>query len=357
MMFMMRLLKPLTVTLWAAVLLLSMCGCRQQSGHTLQAQNQPQVYYPTVNEGVIVPPFLSKGDTIGLVAPAYKDDLNEIKYAIQWLEKQGFHILNGQCIDLHHSTIYSGTDEERAADFQAMLDNPSVKAIVATRGGYGVVRMIDKVDWSHFREHPKWICGFSDITVIHSHVNRQCRVATIHSMMPLSIKAENSEQIGAQSLLKALKGQPLAYTVPSSAKNRAGKATGELIGGNLSLLISLTGSVSEMDYDGKILFIEDCDEYYYHVDRMLMELKRAGKLEKLAGLIVGGFVRLKEIDAPNIKFGKTVEEIVWDVCGEYSFPILFDFPAGHIKTNCALRLGTTCTMEVTGKGGYSTVKM
>jgi muramoyltetrapeptide carboxypeptidase len=357
MMFMMRLLKPLTTTLWAAVLLLSMCGCRQQSGHMLQAQNQPQVYYPTVNEGVIVPPFLSKGDTIGLVAPAYKDDLNEIKYAIQWLEKQGFHILNGQCIDLHHSTIYSGTDEERAADFQAMLDNPSVKAIVATRGGYGVVRMIDKVDWSHFREHPKWICGFSDITVIHSHVNRQCRVATIHSMMPLSIKAENSEQIGAQSLLKALKGQPLAYTVPSSAKNRAGKATGELIGGNLSLLISLTGSVSEMDYDGKILFIEDCDEYYYHVDRMLMELKRAGKLEKLAGLIVGGFVRLKEIDAPNIKFGKTVEEIVWDVCGEYSFPILFDFPAGHIKTNCALRLGTTCTMEVTGKGGYSTVKM
>lgn len=354
----MRLIKPLTTALWAALLLLLLCTCRQPSGRALQAQNQPRSYAAgQTDESVIIPPYLKKGDTIAFVAPAYKDDWNEIKYAVQWFEKQGFHILKGKCIDLRHSSIYSGTDAERAADFQAMLDNPSVKAIMATRGGYGTVHMIDKVDWSHFREHPKWICGFSDITVFHSHVNRQCRVATLHSMMPLSIREDNSEQQGAQSLLKALKGQPLVYSVPSSAKNRVGKAKGELIGGNLSLLISLTGSVSEMDYDGKILFIEDCDEYTYHVDRMLMELKRAGKLEHLAGLIVGGFVRLKEIEEPRIKFGKSVEDIVLDICGEYSYPILFDFPAGHIKTNCALRLGTTCTMDVTGKGGTSTVKM
>lgn len=354
----MRLFEQLYVLIVAGLLLLASSACRQPSGVALQAQNTTS-HYPSVDttHGVIVPPFLAKGDTVVLIAPSYKEDLEDIAYAVNWLESQGFYVLPGHCIDTRKSTIYSGTDEERAADLQAAIDNPSVKAVLATRGGYGAVRVVDKVDWSRFRENPKWLCGFSDFTVFHSHVNRQCKVATIHSMMPLSINEENSELIGAQSFLKAIQGDSLVYTVSPNSKNKPGKATAEIIGGNLSILISLTGSVSEMDFDGKILFIEDCDEYYYHVDRMLMELKRAGKLENLAGLIVGGFVRLKEIRTPGIKFGKQIEDIVLDVCGEYSYPILFDFPAGHIKTNCALRLGGNCLLEVGEKGAVSTVKM
>ena len=302
--------------------------------------------YSQKERSIIVPPYLKAGDTIGLVAPSYKQNIEEIEFAMKWLDSLGFKVLLGNCLDTKKSTIYAGSEEERLADFQSMLDNPSVKAIMAARGGYGAVKLLDKLDFTRFTQHPKWLCGFSDLTCFHSHLNKVYRTASIHSVMPFIITPGNCHNEAAQSLIKALKGEPLEYAVSPDPHNRQGQAKGELIGGNLSLLVSLSGSVSEMNFDGKILVMEDCDEYYYHIDRMLTELRRAGKLEHLAGLIVGEFVRLKEIQTDGVVMGKTLEEIVLENCEGYDFPILFNAPVGHVKNNYALRLGCVCQLEV-----------
>lgn len=295
---------------------------------------------------IIIPEYLKRGDTIGLVAPSYKQNINEIEFALKWLDSLGFKVLIGNCMDTKKSSLYAGTEEERLADFQSMLNNPSVKAIMATRGGYGALKLIDRLDFTRFNQHPKWLCGFSDITCFHSHLNKVYRTASIHSVMPFIITPENCNNEAAQSLIKALTGEPLQYTVAPNSYNRNGHAEGELIGGNLSLLVSLSGSVSEMEFDEKILVIEDCDEYYYHIDRMLTELRRAGKLEHLAGLIVGEFVRLKEIQTDGVVMGKKIEEIVLENCRDYHYPILFNAPVGHVRNNYALRLGCLCQMDV-----------
>jgi len=214
---------------------------------------------------MIIPPYLKKGDTIAIVATARKNVEDNLKPAISWLHSWGLEVVIGKTIGLDHNQL-AGTDEERAADFQTMMDNPNIKAIWCVRGGYGTVRMIDLLDWTKFKQSPKWVIGFSDVTVLHSHLNN-LGFASIHGIMPVSSKASEEAK---ESLRKALFGEPLSYTVPCDQMNRYGTAKGELVGGNLSILFSLLGSPSAVNCDDKILFIEDLDEYLYHIDRMMM---------------------------------------------------------------------------------------
>lgn len=239
----------------------------------------------------------------------------------------------------HHQ--FAGNDELRRKDLQQFLDDKSIKAIIAARGGYGTIRIIDELDFSLFNKNPKWLVGFSDITVLHSHIHETCGVQTIHGQMPLNIPDATKPSL--ESLRKALFGEPLNYTFESNLHNKPGEVSGELIGGNLTLLVMLSQSISEMDFTNKILFIEDVGEYLYSIDRMLWNLKRAGKLAALRGLVVGGFTDLKDND---ISFGSIIEEIILAHVDEYNYPVCFDFPAGHLADNHALVLGNVVTLKV-----------
>lgn len=281
---------------------------------------------------MVTPPYLKKGDRIGITCPA-KSLPSDINSAVQMLESWGLEVVLGETVTATYHQ-FAGTDELRTKDFQRFLDDDSIKAIIAARGGYGTVRIIDQLDFSRFKENPKWVVGFSDITVLHSHIHTTCGVQTIHGQMPLNVPDATKPSL--ESLRKALFGEPLLYEYKSLVPCRDGEAEGILIGGNLTLLVMMGGSVSEMDYTGKILFIEDVGEYLYSVDRMLWQLKRAGKLAKLKGLIVGGFTDLKDNAIP---FGETVPEIVMNIVKEYDYPVYFDFPAGHIENNYALVMG------------------
>ena len=287
-----------------------------------------------------LPPFMQAGDTIGIVAPARKVSEEEMQPAIQWLTREGFQVLEGEHLYAENNQ-FGGTESERAKDFQAMLDNPEVKAILCARGGYGSVRIIDRLNFSTFMRQPKWICGFSDITVFHSHVNHNCHIATLHSTLAINIP--NNTPAANTSFLDALRGKPLTYSGPSHPLDHPGEVSAEVVGGNLSMLYSLLGSNSDIDTEGKILFIEDLDEYLYHIDRMMMNLKRNGKLEKLAGLVVGA---MSDMHDNAIPFGKTAEEIVAEHCANYDYPVGFGFPAGHIKDNRAFVMGGKARLEV-----------
>lgn len=284
------------------------------------------------------PPFLRKGDKIGIVAPARKITREELQDAVTLFESNGFEVVFGKYLfGADHQ--FSGSDAERAADLQAMLDDPSVKAIISARGGYGTLRIIDMLDFTAFRRQPKWIIGYSDITVLHSHVHN-LGIETLHATMPVNF-SRNAE--ATATLMDALSGDLLQYTAGAHPLNRPGIAEAELVGGNLSLLYALTGSVSDINTKGKILFIEDLDEYLYHIDRMLLGLKRSGKLGGLAGLVIGGMTDMKDNAVP---FGKTAAEIILDAVKEYDFPLCFDFPAGHVDRNLALVLGRKVKLEV-----------
>jgi muramoyltetrapeptide carboxypeptidase len=287
-----------------------------------------------------LPPFLQAGDTIGIVAPARKVSEEEMQPAIQWLTKEGFQVLQGEHLYADNNQ-FAGYDSERTKDFQAMLDNPEVKAILCARGGYGSVRIIDRLNFSNFMQNPKWICGFSDITVFHSHVHRHCHIATLHSTLAINIP--QNTPAANNSFLTTLRGKPLTFSGPSHPLDHPGEATAEIIGGNLSMLYSLLGSNSDIDTEGKILFIEDLDEYLYHIDRMMMNLKRNGKLEHLAGLVIGA---MSDMHDNTIPFGKTAEEIVAEHCANYNYPVGFGFPAGHIKDNRTFILGGKVRLEV-----------
>jgi muramoyltetrapeptide carboxypeptidase len=289
-------------------------------------------------KNMIIPPYLQKGDTIAIVATARKNIEDNLQPAISWLKNWGLEVVIGNTIGLDHNQL-AGTDEQRAADFQAQLDNPNIKAIWCVRGGYGTVRMIDLLDFSKFKEHPKWIIGFSDVTVLHSHLNT-LGYASIHGIMPVSAKAS---QEAKETLRKALFGEPLQYKLPCENMNRLGVAKGELVGGNLSILYSLFGSESAIDCTDKILFMEDLDEYLYHMDRMMMNLKRNGCLESLKGIIVGGMTKMKDNEIP---WGKNALEIIDDVTKKYNIPIIYNFPAGHMADNRALIFGRQISMEV-----------
>lgn len=286
-----------------------------------------------------IPPFLQKGDTIAILATARKNIEDNLKPAIDLLHSWGLEVVIGKTIGLDDNQL-AGTDIQRAEDFQQQLDNPNIKAIWCVRGGYGTVRIIDLIDFTKFKQHPKWIVGFSDVTVIHSYLNK-LNIASIHGAMPVTVERATPEAV--ESLRKALFGESLEYNLPFDEKNRLGMAKGQIVGGNLSILYSLMGSNAQIDCKGKILFIEDLDEYLYHIDRMLIGLKRCGCFDNLEGLIVGGMTKMKDNDIP---WGKNANEIIEDVTKGYSFPIIYNFTAGHIRDNRALILGKQVSLEI-----------
>lgn len=287
----------------------------------------------------LIPPYLKMGDKIAITCPAKKlpapmDD------AVNLLQSWGLEVVLGETVDASYHQ-FAGDDDLRARDLQRFIDDDSIKAIIAARGGYGTVRMIDKVDFKRFATNPKWLVGFSDITVLHTHLFTNYGAQTIHGQMPVNIPDASAHSL--ETLRQALFGGELNYINTPNALNRTGEASAQLIGGNLSLLIAVSGSVSDLDYTGKILFIEDVSEYLYAIDRMMRCLKRAGKLKNLAGLIVGAFTDAKDNETP---FGQTVPEIIMDVVKEYDYPVCFDFPAGHIPDNCSLVFGKKLHLSV-----------
>lgn len=290
---------------------------------------------------LIQPPYLTKGDRIAIVATARKISKEEIASAIDIFKSWGLEVVLGKNL-FHINNQFAGTDEERASDLQTMLDDDSVKAIIVARGGYGTVRIIDKIDFTNFKKHPKWIIGYSDITVLHSHLHN-LGFQTLHATMPINF---NKNEEATESLGKALFGEALVYSVEPFLLKRKGSIEAQMVGGNLSLLCSLLASSSDIATDGKILFIEDLDEYLYHIDRIMMALKRAGKLHKLAGLVAGGMSDMKDNTIP---FGKTAEEIVFDAVKEYNYPVCFNFPAGHVDRNLALIFGKTVSLSIDEK--------
>jgi muramoyltetrapeptide carboxypeptidase len=289
---------------------------------------------------MITPPYLQKGDTIAILATARKHIVKSMQPTIDLLESWGLNVVIGKSIGLEENQL-AGSDEERAADLQEQLDNPNIKAIWCARGGYGTVRVVDLIDFTKFKKSPKWLVGFSDVTVLHNHLNTM-GYKSIHGIMPISLAKASKEAI--ESLRLSLFGQPLQYAIDPHPMNRLGKASGELVGGNLSILYSLLGSPSVIDCTDKILYIEDLDEYLYHIDRMMMNLKRNGCLESLKGIIVGSMTDMKDNDIP---WGKNALEIVQDVTKQYNIPVIFNFPAGHIHDNRALILGNNVTIDVT----------
>lgn len=288
---------------------------------------------------MITPPYLQKGDTVAIVCTARKNIEDNLKPTINLLENWGLKVKIGKTIGLDHFQL-AGTDEERAADFQEQLDDPNVKAIWCVRGGYGTVRMIDLLDFTQFKQSPKWIVGFSDVTVLHSQLNRM-GYESLHAIMPVSVPRATDEAI--DSFCKALFGEHLEYTLTCDAINHNGKAKGELVGGNLSILYSLLGSESAIDCTDKILFLEDLDEYLYHIDRMLLNLKRNGCLTSLKGIVVGAMTKMNDNDIP---WGKNALEIIEDITEDLKIPVIYNFPAGHIQDNRALIFGRQVTMEV-----------
>lgn len=294
-----------------------------------------------------IPNFLQKGDTVAIVATARKHVEDQLESAVEFLNELGLKVVLGSSIGLENNQL-AGSDFARAKDFQDQLNNPNVKAIWCVRGGYGTVRMIDLIDFSSFQKNPKWIIGFSDVTVLHQHINRM-NIATLHAIMAVNVlKATGEAKI---SLKKALFGEPLKYETSPHPLNQVGEATAEIVGGNLSIIYSLLGSKSLTDFKDKILFIEDLDEYLYHIDRMMFGLQRANVLEHLKGLIVGSMTKMHDNPIP---WGKTAEEIIYERVAKYGYPILFDFPAGHIHNNCAVPFGKKAYLKVEKKGATVT---
>ena len=284
---------------------------------------------------MIRPSYLKEGDQIGLVSPASKINIGEIKVAVRMLQNWGLEPVFGSHLFTQENQ-FAGSDEQRASDMQGFLNNPEIKSIISTRGGYGSVRIIDRLNFDLFNRFPKWLIGYSDFTVFHSHLNARLKTESIHGTMPLNFPKDEKANSSTESLRNALFGNLDAHTFRPTKVIRAGRAKGELIGGNLSILYSLMGSISEMDFDGKILFIEDLGEYLYHIDRMMMNLKRTGKLKNLAALIVGGMNDMRD---NKVSFGKTAEKIILEHIEEYIYPVVFGFPAGHIADNRALIFG------------------
>lgn len=288
---------------------------------------------------MIIPPYLSVGDTIALAAPARKISKAEIFSAEKWLTSVGFNVFYDDKL-FAEDHQFAGNDKLRAQYFQDLLDNESVKAIWCVRGGYGSARIIDQLDFSRFQQHPKWICGFSDITVFHNHLQQNLQTATLHALMPINVTNDKTQSAACQSFIDALTGKTLTYEISPHPLSRTQAFSGILTGGNLSMLYSLIGSPSDIDTTDKVLFIEDLDEYLYHIDRMMLNLKRSGKLSHIKALLVG---HLSDMHDNTIPFGKTAEEIVADHCQHFDFPLIFNVPAGHLPDNRAFRMG--CQIE------------
>ncbi len=300
-----------------------------------------------MNLSTSLPPFLTKNSLIGITCPAGYVAPERVAYAAELLTEWGFQVKIGNTVGMEHF-YFSGNDEARLTDLQTMLDDERMDAILMGRGGYGVSRIIDRLDFTSFLKKPKWICGFSDITVLHSHLHAQYQMPTLHCAMGAAFTPAAKDSEPLKSILSALTGEQISYQTPPAAFNRKGIAEGILTGGNLAILAHLTGSVSEVNTDGKILFIEDIGEHLYNIDRMMMQLKRAGKLNHLKALVVGSFTDLQDTERP---FGQAIDALIFDKVSEYNYPVCFNFPAGHQEENFALRLGMMHLLEVTEAGG------
>jgi muramoyltetrapeptide carboxypeptidase len=305
----------------------------------------PSAHYP------FIPPYLKPGDTIGITCPAGYITAEEIQPAVRILESWGFKIRAGSTVGKRDFT-FGGTDAERLQDLQEMLDSADIQAIMCGRGGYGCARIVDRLNFRKFREHPKWVIGFSDITVLHCHINRHFGIATLHSKMCNSFpedlpNADPEVRNTILSIQQALTGTAMQYTAAPDPRNRTGTGSGILIGGNLSMIQSISGTDSEIDTNGKILFLEDAGEYLYSLDRMLGNLLRSHKLDNLAGLVIGGFNRIKP-DDPGEEFGRTIYDMVLDRVKDLPYPVCFNFPVGHQRNNYALKCGVMHRLKVAG---------
>ena len=288
---------------------------------------------------MITPPSLQKGDTIAIISTARKISREELQPAVDEITRRGYKVQFGTNL-FKEDHQFSGTDQQRAADLQSCLDDENIKAILCARGGYGTVRIIDQIDFSKFQKSPKWVCGYSDITVMHNKISL-LGIESLHSSMPINFKTNTPESL--DSLFELMERKSKTYHFAPHSFNRNGKCEGILTGGNLSMLYSQCGSPTAINTDGAILFIEDLDEYLYHIDRMMYNLKRNGYFEKLNGVIVGG---MSDMNDNTIPFGKTAEEIIRDHFSEYDFPVCFGFLAGHLDNNLPLVMGRKVTLEV-----------
>jgi len=291
-----------------------------------------------------IPPYLKKGDRIAIACPAGYMPKEKAQTCIATLQQWGFEVMVGNTLGSKSKNYFSGTDEIRLNELQAMLDDKSIKAILCGRGGYGVSRIIDQLDFTRFKKNPKWIIGFSDITLLHAHINRNLKIATLHAPMAAAFNNGENKSEFINSLHKALVGKKAKYVCKADPFNKLGEAKGELVGGNLTLITHLIGTKSDINTKNKILFIEDIGELIYSTDRMLHQLKRSGKLTNLAALIVGGFSDVKDTERP---FGKKVKELIKDILQDYDYPVCFDFQVGHKKENYALKIGSNFQLKIT----------
>ncbi len=290
----------------------------------------------------IIPPYLKEGDTIGIVCPAGYMPFEKAETCIQTLTAWGFKVRPGKTLG-HQFNYFSGSDEERLQDLQQMMNDKSIDAILCGRGGYGTGRIIDQLDFSEFAKHPKWIIGFSDITLLHCHLFSNYRIASLHAPMAAAFNDGEFKNQYIESLHNGLLGKKGDYQCDAHPFNNYGNGSGILVGGNLSLLVNAIGTSSEIKTKNKILFIEEIGEYIYGIDRMMYQLKRSGKLEDLQGLIFGTFSEMKDTTIP---FGKTTEEVLKDLISEYDYPVCFGFPVGHDKENYALKIGVKYSLNV-----------
>lgn len=290
------------------------------------------------------PPYLKPGDTIGLVCPAGYMSADKTAECVRVLKDEwGYNVKTGTTVGGESQTYFSGTDDERLADFQRMLDDDEVKAVLCARGGYGMGRIIDRISFKKFRKNPKWVIGYSDITVFHSHVYSNYYISTLHAPMAGAFNDAGYINRFVQSLKDALEGKKARYHCEPHNLNRRGEAVGELVGGNLALLAHACGTDSDLRTRGRILFVEDVGEYLYNIDRMFYQLKRSGKLSRLAGLVIGGFTDTKDTERP---FGQPVYEMIEDIVHEYDYPVCYGFPVSHEKENYALKIGVGYKLKV-----------
>lgn len=301
---------------------------------------------------IIQPPYLKAGDTVAIVAPSgiLKNREREVQQAVDLLKSWGLYTVVGKHV-FSKAEHFAGTDDERCEDIQNAMNDPKISAIWCARGGYGTVRILDKLDYTTFKEKPKWIIGYSDITALHNQLHNE-RFQSMHALMCVSLTKDLSEvQSSIDTFKAALFGNPINYNLEYSNYNREGEASGPLVGGNLTVLHTMLGSKESIDTAGKILFIEEIGEYKYHIDRMLQSMKRAGYFENCKGLLVGDMSKMRK---NTTLWGTSVEQLILDALADYDFPIAFNMPAGHEKDNSALVLGRTVELKVS-KGSTSVV--